>query len=237
MSSATSLARIPRPLRGFGTGRPFAATGSLRPTSSGGGTGVRADRSRADRATRTTLRRAVRRLWGITMTTLVLAAAAAFAFLAIGPHVFGYRTMTMTTTSMAPGIEPGDVVVSVPVKPADVRVGDVITYESPVGDQGSVTRRVVSVGHDSAGRVGIVTKGDADAAVDPWVATLASDTAWRTTHVVHHLGDLVSVVRAVAPQSWVLWSALGLATLAGLGGLGGRTGPGTGSITKERTDV
>ncbi|MGZ4570183.1 MAG: hypothetical protein ACXVXU_04870, partial [Blastococcus sp.] len=33
-------------------------------------------------------------------------AIVAFAVLAVGPHVFGYRTLTMLTGSMAPGINP-----------------------------------------------------------------------------------------------------------------------------------
>ncbi len=56
----------------------------------------------------------VRRLWQITATVLPSTAAAAFLLLAIGPHVFGYRTATMLTVSMSPGINPGDVVVTVP---------------------------------------------------------------------------------------------------------------------------
>ena len=73
----------------------------------------------------------VRRLWQITATVLATTAAAAFLLLAIGPHVFGYRTATMLTGSMSPGINPGDVVVTVPRAVADVRVGDVVTYGIP----------------------------------------------------------------------------------------------------------
>src|SRR5215212_10709915 len=61
-------------------------------------------------------------------------AVLAFLGLAVGPHVFGYRTMTMLTGSMAPGIEPGDVTVVTPVAVSDVTEGMVITYHIPVGD-------------------------------------------------------------------------------------------------------
>lgn len=172
------------------------------------------------------------------MTTLVLAAAAAFAFLAIGPHVFGYRTTMMTTAGPAPGIDPGDVVVSVPVTVADVRVGDVITYEVPAGDHRTVTRSVVSVDHDAAGRVSLLTRGEAGTAVDATLVALPGDTAWRTTHVVHHLGDAVRVLRGAAPQTWVLWGAVGLAALTGLTGLtGAQTRRTAGSTRKERINV
>src|SRR3954452_7936369 len=46
-------------------------------------------------------------------------AVLAFAFLAVGPHVVGYRTMTMLTGSMAPEINPGDVTVVTPLAVSD----------------------------------------------------------------------------------------------------------------------
>jgi signal peptidase len=165
------------------------------------------------------------------MTTLVLAVAATVAFLAVGPHLFGYRT-TVSTTSTAPGIEKGDVVVSVPVTVADVRVGDVLTLEAPAGGQGTETRRVVAVRHDASGRVEVLTRGDADTGGHPRVTTLPGDTVWRTTHVVHHLGEVVGLLRAAVPQTWPLWGALGLAVLAGL-----RGGRSAGATSKEHTDV
>ena len=51
------------------------------------------------------LRRVVRGLGNLLLLVVVLA----FTGLAVGPHVLGYRTMTMLTGSMAPGINPGDV--------------------------------------------------------------------------------------------------------------------------------
>src|SRR6478672_11388734 len=145
----------------------------------------------------------VRRLWQITASVLAATAAAAFLLLAIGPHVFGYRTATMLTGSMSPGINPGDVVVTVPRAVADVRVGDVITYGIPVEDH-----RIVKLGTDSAGRPTVVTKGDANSNVDPWVATLDGDTVWEATLVVPHVGDVIRGVRGALGQSWVLWGAL-----------------------------
>ena len=54
--------------------------------------------------------RVLRRLASGLSTALVALAAVAFLLLAVGPHVLGYRTATMLTGSMAPGINPGDVV-------------------------------------------------------------------------------------------------------------------------------
>ena len=56
--------------------------------------------------------------WSVRL--LVATAVAAFAVLAAGPHLLGYRTMTMLTASMAPGIDPGDVVITTPLAVSDV---------------------------------------------------------------------------------------------------------------------
>jgi signal peptidase len=168
-------------------------------------------------------------LSAIATATLVLTAAAVLAVVAIGPHVFGYRTSTMLGASMAPGIERGDLVVSVPVRAAEVAVGDVITYRSPVEAGRYETRRVVSVGRDAAGRVSLVTRADASDTVDPWVVTAEGGTVWRSTHVVRHLGEVVGVLSAPLQQTWALWGVLGLALLMGLRGIG--------TTGKERTDV
>ena len=78
-------------------------------------------------------------------------AVAVFALLAVGPHVLGYRTMTMLTGSMAPMIDPGDVTVVTPIAVEDVTEGMVLTYHQPIGDRALVTHRVVEVQRDTAG--------------------------------------------------------------------------------------
>src|SRR5829696_3615958 len=105
----------------------------------------------------------VRGLLGLAVLT--------FLFLAVGPHVLGYRTMTMLTGSMAPEIEPGDVTVVTPIAVSDVTEGMVISYHIPIDDHRVVTHRVVSVERDPAGTVTVQTKGDANEAIDPWDAT------------------------------------------------------------------
>jgi signal peptidase I len=122
-------------------------------------------------------------------------AVAAFLLLAVGPHVFGYRTMTMLTGSMAPEIEPGDVTVVTPIDVTDVTEGMVITYHQPIGDRALVTHRVVSVDKTLDGTVTIQTKGDANEANDPWAATLDGDTAYQVQAVIPELGHLIQALR------------------------------------------
>src|SRR5215212_11956523 len=95
-------------------------------------------------------------------------AVLAFLVLAVGPHLLGYRTMTMLTGSMAPEIDPGDVTIVTPIAMSEVTEGMVITYHKPVDDRSVVTHRVVSVETGPDGSVQVQTKGDANGAIDPW---------------------------------------------------------------------
>ncbi|HET7399318.1 MAG TPA: signal peptidase I [Intrasporangium sp.] len=154
------------------------------------------------------LGRALHRLVAWATTLALGVSAVAFLFLAVGPHVLGYQTATMLTGSMAPGIAPGDVVVSVPEAAEDVVVGDVLSYHIPVEDHRVETHRVTRVTRDAGGRVSIVTKGDANNGVDPWVATIEGDTVWKTRFVVPHVGSAIRALREPLVQRYVFWAAL-----------------------------
>jgi signal peptidase len=136
----------------------------------------------------------------------MVAAVLIFALLAIGPHVLGYRTMTMLTASMAPEIEPGDVTIVTPIAISEVTEGMVITYHKPVDDHSLVTHRVVSVERTN-GTVTVQTKGDANDAIDPWTATLEGDTAYEVRAVVPELGHLIQALRAPVVTEVLLYGA------------------------------
>lgn len=126
---------------------------------------------------------------------LMVVAVLAFAGLAVGPHVLGYRTMTMLTGSMAPRINPGDVTVVTPLPTSDITAGMIVSYHIPIDDHHVVTHRVVSVEHGPSGQVTIQTKGDANDAADPWKATLQSDSVYRVRAVIPHLGLAIEAFR------------------------------------------
>lgn len=134
-------------------------------------------------------------------------AVAVFLLLAVGPHVLGYRTMTMLTGSMSPMIEPGDVTVVTPIAVEDVAEGMVLTYHQPIGDRSLVTHRVVEVQQDATGAVSIRTKGDANEAIDPWTATLEGDTAYQVRAVVPELGHLIQALRTPVITQVLLYGA------------------------------
>jgi signal peptidase I len=157
-----------------------------------------------------------RRLLGLLGTGLLVLCLLVFMLIALGPHLFGYRTATMLTGSMEPGISPGDVVVAVEKPTSEIAVGDVISYRIPVEDHRVETHRVVEVIHDEDGAIAIRTKGDANDNADPWTATLEDDTVWEARAVIPKLGSVIRVLRAPALQHGVVWVAFGVLLLVGL---------------------
>jgi signal peptidase I len=131
----------------------------------------------------------------------------AFLLLAVGPHLLGYRTMTMLTPSMSPEIDPGDVTIVTPIAMSEVTEGMVITYHKPIEDHSLVTHRVVSVETGPDGAVQVQTKGDANSAIDPWVATLQGDTAYELRAVIPELGHVIQALRAPVVAQVLLYGA------------------------------
>ena len=141
------------------------------------------------------LKAAMRRTFRLLTTLMVIVAAAAFLFLAVGPRIFGYQTSTMLTGSMAPLINAGDVVVTVPTPVSGVSVGDIITYHIPVEDRRVETHRVTEVYTHADGTTTVRTKGDANNGVDPWEATLQGPTVDTHVLTIPHLGQAIRTLR------------------------------------------
>lgn len=149
----------------------------------------------------------------ILLALLLTAAVATFLFLAVGPRFLPYQTSTMLTGSMSPLINPGDVVVSARIPVSDLQVGDVITYSIPIDDHKIETHRVISIERDAAGATSVITKGDANQAVDPWVAALNEDYIYKNVAVVPYLGDGIRALRQPPVQAVLMYGAPALLVL------------------------
>src|SRR5262249_40391177 len=128
--------------------------------------------------------------------SLVLAAATAALGLGVLPRLGHYRTLTVLSSSMVPTFRPGDIVVVRPQPMPDLRVGQVMTYQVPVGARQVETHRVVKIvrGLGSDHPV-IQTKGDANTGLDPWTAQLEGTTVWRLEAVIPKAGYAVNAMR------------------------------------------
>lgn len=165
-----------------------------------------------------------RRLLALVLNAVLVLCLLAFVLVALGPHLFGYRTATMLTGSMEPGIAPGDVVVAVEKPATDVAVGDILSYHIPVDDHRVESHRVIEVIHNSDGSLAIRTKGDNNAGADPWTATLEGDTVWEVRAVIPKLGSAIRTLRSPTVQHGIFWIAFGGLLVVGLSLIWGRSG-------------
>lgn len=146
----------------------------------------------------------------VVLDLTVAVAILLFAFLAVGPRLLPYQTVTMLTGSMRPSVPPGSVAVDVAEPVGALRPGQVISFHAPTADHPVVTHRVVAVVRRN-GMTLVRTRGDANPGEDPWTAQVHGDTVWRVRAVVPHLGTMLRLLRR--PQvhvvvAWVVPAAL-----------------------------
>jgi signal peptidase I len=107
------------------------------------------------------------RLARIATTSLLLGVGLGVFGVIVAPSLVGGRSLTVLSGSMDPALKVGDIVIDRRVTPADVRVGDVITFSDPEGTDKLITHRVrqLRIADDTAH---VVTKGDNTNAVERW---------------------------------------------------------------------
>jgi signal peptidase len=110
-------------------------------------------------------------LWAYLRVSLSVAVLLALLARAVAVIILPAATratpLTVLTSSMEPTLPPGTLIVTRPVEPADVRIGDVVTYQIRSGDPTVVTHRVIAVGKTSGGEYSFTFKGDNSAQPDP----------------------------------------------------------------------
>lgn len=160
------------------------------------------------------LLRIPRRLVAAAAQLAFVLALAALVGLGLLPRTGWYRPVTVLSGSMQPAFSPGDMVVVTPEPVSAVRVGQVISQRIPVGDHHVQSHRVIAVIRRD-GKVSVRTKGDANAAPDPWTATLHGTTVWHVRVVLPKLGWIVFWLRTPLLHQLTLFLApLLLALLA-----------------------
>ncbi len=99
---------------------------------------------------------------GLTVVFLLMISAV-FTYLA--PH-FSWRVDVVSSGSMEPQLLTGSLVVTRPVEPDAIVVGDVITFRLSTVGENMITHRVIGIGHSSS--LHFLTKGDANSYPDPF---------------------------------------------------------------------
>lgn len=117
-----------------------------------------------------------------TGATLVLLLAFGALALTAAMRMDEVRVSRVLTGSMGDAVPAGSLVASRPVEAADIERGDVVVFLPPepfgTPDGRPVVHRVVEVTRDG-GNVLIRTKGDANAAEDPWTLNASRSTVFR----------------------------------------------------------
>ena len=78
------------------------------------------------------------------------------------PEFFGYSVYRISSDSMTPYLEVGDVILSKQCDPMALRYGDVITYDGLTGEYAgkSITHRVIREPYQEGNEYFLITKGD-----------------------------------------------------------------------------
>jgi signal peptidase len=145
--------------------------------------------------TAATHKRALRTLVRGAQAGLLVLSVAFLVGVGLAPRLGWYRPVTVLSGSMRPTFSPGDLIIVRPEALSAVRVGQVLSYEVPVGARQVETHRVIGVSH-SGGAPVIRTQGDANNWPDPWSARLQGTTAWRLSVVVPYAGYAISAMRS-----------------------------------------
>lgn len=116
--------------------------------------------------TPTSARRWLRLAGRGTVFLLFIVAALAALVLVVVPMATGSQTYTVLTNSMAPKYAPGTFLVVKPTPFADLRVGDIITYQIESGKPAVISHRIITVQSTQSGERVFTTKGDNNSLAD-----------------------------------------------------------------------
>lgn len=128
---------------------------------------------------------------GLVMFLVMFLAITVFVL----PLAFGWRLVVVLSGSMEPALPVGALIVTEPVDPAHVSVGDIIFYRAPIEPDVMITHRVVEVlDGDSPG---FRTQGDANEEEDNFIVPAENATGRvrlsvpRVGYILSHTGQFV----------------------------------------------
>jgi signal peptidase len=133
------------------------------------------------------------RLAATLVTWTVAGFCTGILLVATAPRVAGLEVLTVLSGSMAPALQPGDVIVDSRIAPATARPGDIVTFRDPHDGTRLITHRVRTV-EVRQRTVRFVTKGDASTDVERW--SVARDgTIGRVEYRVPHMARVLGVIQ------------------------------------------
>ena len=135
-----------------------------------------------------------RRIMHVLASIVMYAVIALVLLLTLGPRFLPFQTFYIRTGSMRPGLPVGSLVVSTRQPAANLRVGDVITFNRPGVPGDVVTHRIAAIESSPTGPV-FVTKGDANGVPDSWRVNATGD-GWKYAFSVPYVGYAVGYLQS-----------------------------------------
>ncbi len=111
------------------------------------------------------------------------------ALTSVLPAALGLSSHTVSDDAMGSTMRNGSAVIVDSVPVADLKVGDVITYASPVAGGTLITRRIAQIDPGA-----VRTSGDGTGALDPWTVALQDSTQDRAVAHVPYAGYVLDVI-------------------------------------------
>ncbi|MCB7137272.1 signal peptidase I [Cellulosimicrobium marinum] len=155
----------------------------------------------------------LRAVWnGVTYGILALVLFVAAVTIVV-PRVEGAVPVTVVSSSMEPTLPVGTLAVVRPVDPADIAIGDVVTYLPNPDDLTAVTHRVTEIRHEADGTRSFVLQGDANSAPDPLVdEEQVRGELWYSVPYLGYVNTAVNGERGVAvvvvAAGFFLWAGV-----------------------------
>ena len=130
------------------------------------------------------------------VSTLAIATGLLFGLVLIAPALLGWQRYVIVSGSMTGTYDRGSLVMDEVVPVTSLKVGDVITYRPPAGSgpEGLVTHRIASITTDNTGHQVFRTKGDANAAADPWTFSLGGREQARVRVGIPYAGFVLAAL-------------------------------------------
>ena len=140
---------------------------------------------------------------GLGASAALLVAVVALALiLIIVPKIAGATPLTVLTSSMEPRYPPGTLIYVLPVKPNQIRLGDVITYQIQSGLPAVISHRVIAINSPADGKRTFILKGDNNSDPDP-SAVIPAQIRGRLWYSVPLLGWVSSALGG-SKRSWIV---------------------------------
>jgi signal peptidase len=137
-----------------------------------------------------TTRYTLKKARSVLITVLVILALFSVVLVVLGPW-FGVRTDIVLSGSMEPAIGTGSVIITRPVAPEDIQIGDIILFTSRSGAS-IITHRVIGI--EQTPELQFITKGDANRDRDP-TPIPARQVIGTLFLAIPYLGYLVTSLR------------------------------------------